>query len=1090
MVRLTVCLVVVLAAGSGRLWAEESLGFRVPPGFEVSLYAGDDLAHNIFSMTTDAQGRIVVAGPKYVKILHDDDQDGRADRATLFSDLPASGAHGMYFDGPDLICTGDNGLLRLADADGDGAADGPPQRLAQLKHPEHGANGVVCGPDGWYYVICGNDAGVSTQHVQGPGSPVKTPRCGAIVRFAPEGGSAQVVAHGYRNPYDVDFSPYGNLLTVDADGERDYHLPWYAPTRLFDVMIGREHGWLLQGWQRSWNRPQSFLDAAPRLYEIGRGSPTGLLVYRHHRFPPAYRGCVFSACWSMGKIYSFRLRPEGDTFAAGFEVFMETTGNVGFAPVDLTVDPKGDLFVAIGGRGTRGGVFRVRAVRQIEPSAAPSDPLRQVLDAPQPLSSWSRARWVPAARSLGREPFETAVHDPALSPAQQIRAVEILTELFGGVSPQLAQKSNPLSRPEVLARIAWSLGRTQHDAKAQAVLAELTGHAHPWVARAAWEALAEQPRLETLLQPPHWTAAAASPLRRVRSAMLTAAQNLRQLPEVVSADHEDIVARSRCRLARQWLRLPEEGPPADVAALVATCLEVAEACSDHAVRLEAVRLLQRALGDVRVQPDQPEVYSGYSPAGADQVPTALQEAILRRLAPQFPSGDDELDRELARLLGMIGCRSPGLLAAISEKWTTDTPAPQDIHYLIVMSRLPGERSSKVTQRTAAALAQLHEKLALRGETPSRNWPLRVGEAFDHLAQHDPGLPRAMLEAPSWGRPEHSLFVLRMTGSTQQEAARRLLAAAVAADDEQVWSADLVRAVAVLEDDEIVPVLREQFTNFAVRDAVAVVLARRPRSEDRLRLVEALGSPQGDVVGRMADALRQLPPPGTAAEIAAALHALRQACLAKPQQPLRQKLVALLEHWSGQQIEIVESGQEPRLLEEYRPWFAWFEKEFPAEAGRVQGVTADSQAWRRRLEQVSWQTGDAQRGKTVFERKACHLCHRGAGRLGPDLTGAAARFSRHDLFVAMVEPSRDVSPLYRTTMVVTTAGQVHHGLLIYESPEATLLQTGPDTTLRFGREEVQAMLPGRRSLMPDGLLNDLSDGDLADLYAYLKTLAKP
>ncbi|HUY36427.1 MAG TPA: hypothetical protein VMV69_27065, partial [Pirellulales bacterium] len=63
-------------------------------------------------------------------------------------------------------------------------------------------------------------------------------------------------------------------FTVDADGERDHYLPWYAPTRLFDVATGMEHGWLLQGWQRSWNRPESFPDNVERLVEIGRGSPT------------------------------------------------------------------------------------------------------------------------------------------------------------------------------------------------------------------------------------------------------------------------------------------------------------------------------------------------------------------------------------------------------------------------------------------------------------------------------------------------------------------------------------------------------------------------------------------------------------------------------------------------------------------------------------------------------------------------------------------------------------------------------------------------------------------------------------------------
>ncbi|MCE9529058.1 MAG: hypothetical protein K8R36_23670, partial [Planctomycetales bacterium] len=56
-----------------------ALGIQAPDGFEVSLFAGDDLAHDIFSLTTDSKGRIVVAGAGYVKILHDDNKDGKAD---------------------------------------------------------------------------------------------------------------------------------------------------------------------------------------------------------------------------------------------------------------------------------------------------------------------------------------------------------------------------------------------------------------------------------------------------------------------------------------------------------------------------------------------------------------------------------------------------------------------------------------------------------------------------------------------------------------------------------------------------------------------------------------------------------------------------------------------------------------------------------------------------------------------------------------------------------------------------------------------------------------------------------------------------
>ena len=51
-----------------------------------------------------------------------------------------------------------------------------------------------------------------------PGSPVRQPVCGGVVRFSPDGKTSEVYAHGFRNPYDLDFNSAGQLFTVDADG--------------------------------------------------------------------------------------------------------------------------------------------------------------------------------------------------------------------------------------------------------------------------------------------------------------------------------------------------------------------------------------------------------------------------------------------------------------------------------------------------------------------------------------------------------------------------------------------------------------------------------------------------------------------------------------------------------------------------------------------------------------------------------------------------------------------------------------------------------------------------------------------------------
>jgi putative heme-binding domain-containing protein len=106
-----------------------------------------------------------------------------------------------------------------------------------------------------------------------------------------------------------------------------------------------------------------------------------------------------------------------------------------------------------------------------------------------------------------------------------------------------------------------------------------------------------------------------------------------------------------------------------------------------------------------------------------------------------------------------------------------------------------------------------------------------------------------------------------------------------------------------------------------------------------------------------------------------------------------------------------------------------------------------------------------------------------------LTGAATRFSREDLFAAIVDPNKEVAPLYQTTEVVTDEGQVYNGLVVYESPDTTMLQTGPDTIIRVGGVRKDGMRKSSVSLMPGGLLNDASDRELVDLYAYLKSLTK-
>lgn len=1081
-------LVLTIALAASPLPAADDLGMRVPAGFEVSLFADDALAHDIYSMTVDAQGRVVVAGSGYVKTLHDEDGDGRAERATLFSKVPASGAHGMLFDGPDLICTGDNSVMRLRDTDGDGQADGPPEVWTNLRHPEHGANGVVRGPDGCIYVICGNDAGLSEEQIKSSRSPVKHPHSGGILRFSPEGKPLDVYAHGFRNPYDCAFDAAGRLLTVDSDGERDHHLPWYAPTRLFDVAQGMEHGWLLKGWVRGWNRPESFFDNVERVVEIGRGSPTGMVVYRHRAFPDHYRQGVFSACWSLGRVYYFPLETAGASYRGMTEIFMQTTGDVGFAPCDLAIGPAGELYVAIGGRRTRGSVFRVRWQGQ-SPAATPanSDPLTAVLAADQPLSSWSRERWVPAAKKLGRAAFEQAIADNSRHLDERVRAVEVLVELFDGLSADVAARAAGLNDPALRARMAWAVARSPQ-AGAPQVLAALTADSDPAVQRAAWESLAMVDAIDPeLSQAPDWSRGLSSSERRVRSAAILAAQGTGQasyqkhLTDSLATEHT-----AAERLADIRVRLSVPPTPARFAAPDwNTCLQVAEATELPPVtRLEAIRLLQIALGDVHTREGLAEVYSGYAAAGLDKVDSSARALIFRQLSPFVPQADAELNRELARLLGMLGNDSPQLLAALAKQWTARSSVEDDLHYLIVSSRIGGTRSEDVTSATAQCLLSLHKKLDDLGQFTSRNWPQRLGEVFDELVRRDPRLVAAIPESKRFGHAEHALFVAHFPAAAKADATRKLWQIQVEENDDAA-GVDLLALAAQLPADEALERLRSQWENPGSRDTIVLGLSRNPREADREKFIGALNSPQSSVVECAARALVHLGLNATSAEIGTAARALKQACAVPKQNEPRRSLIKLLNYWTEENSDVDEDPDPSRA---WVGWYQLLEDYYPHEAKALKARSAaDAASWRDRLAKVDWSAGDAKRGRNVFEVRSCHRCHTQGGHLGPELSGAIKRMSREDLFTAIVDPNLEVSPAFQTTVIATDSGQVYHGLVVYESPEATLLQTGADTTVRITNTETSSMAPSHVSLMPTGLLDPLGDRELSDLYAYLQTL---
>ncbi len=367
--------------------ATDPAGIRVPEGFRVEL---------LYSVPQATQGSWVSLAfdPRDGGRLIACDQYGGLYRVTpgavgTEDDIQVEpmavqigGAQGMLWAFDSLYCVLNTkqvqgpGLYRITDTDEDGHLD----RVQKLTHfqcrnpgAEHGPHGIVLGPDGEsLYIVGGNMTALPngltqpTRH-QGwqedqllPRGPASNGHAtgllapgGWVCRTDEHGESWELIAAGFRNPYDIAFNRDGELFTYDADMEMDIGTPWYRPTRVCHVVSGGEFGWRFGTGK--W--PAYFPDSLPAVVDVGLGSPTGVAFGYGAKFPPRYRDAMFINDWTNGRMFAVHMQPNGASYTGELEEFL--TG----APLpltDLVVNPAdGAMYFAIGGRRTQSGLYRV-----------------------------------------------------------------------------------------------------------------------------------------------------------------------------------------------------------------------------------------------------------------------------------------------------------------------------------------------------------------------------------------------------------------------------------------------------------------------------------------------------------------------------------------------------------------------------------------------------------------------------------------------------------------------------------------------------------------------------------------------------------
>ena len=127
------------------------------------------------------------------------------------------------------------------------------------------------------------------------------------------------------------------------------------------------------------------------------------------------------------------------------------------------------------------------------------------------------------------------------------------------------------------------------------------------------------------------------------------------------------------------------------------------------------------------------------------------------------------------------------------------------------------------------------------------------------------------------------------------------------------------------------------------------------------------------------------------------------------------------------------------------------------------------------------------GKQIFDQQCtrCHTLFSKGGRVGPDLT----TYRRDDLetmLLNIVNPSALIREGYTTLIVSMVDGRVLSGVVVEQDQNVVVLRGSDDKDVVLARADIDAMRPGSSSIMPEGLLKDLNDQQVRDLFAYLRS----
>jgi putative membrane-bound dehydrogenase-like protein len=158
-------------------------------------------------------------------------------------------------------------------------------------------------------------------------------------------------------------------------------------------------------------------------------------------------------------------------------------------------------------------------------------------------------------------------------------------------------------------------------------------------------------------------------------------------------------------------------------------------------------------------------------------------------------------------------------------------------------------------------------------------------------------------------------------------------------------------------------------------------------------------------------------------------------------------------------------------------------------GQIQSPSAQRAAltakYKAILTEDSLKKADPSKGRSHFVKNcaACHKLYDDGGDIGPPLTGSQ-RSNLDYILENVLDPSAVVPNEYKMTTVDLLNGRRINGIIKAETDKSLTVRTANET-LVIPKDEIEARTPSKISMMPDGILDKLSEQEVRDLVAYLR-----